>query len=96
MTKLSPADSQALIGTVGTLTPNIQATVKALTDKKQQFSAAGLTGTVSTDIKNLQTDTDALGKALVGIASDDSKTQATQSLTTIDESFKQATAAFAA
>lgn len=96
MQKLSTADSKNLLASVNTLTPNIQKTISALVAKKAQFTSAGIGGTVATDIKNLQTSTDALGAALVNIASDDTKPDAQKALVSIDDSFKQASAAFAA
>lgn len=96
MPKLSSAESKNMLASVNTLTPNIQKTITALVAKKAQFTSAGVGGTVATDIKNLQTSTDALGKALSNIASDDTKADADKALATIDASFKEASAAFAA
>lgn len=96
MQKLSSSDSKSLLQSIKILTPNIQGSIQALVGKKAEFTSAGLSGTVSSTLKTTKTDSDAFGMALVGIASDDIKPEATKSLQALDETLDQAAAAFAA
>lgn len=78
----------------GTLGPDITAALDALTGREADFASLGITSLVITDLQDLQTDTDALGAALVAIASSDTQTEAQTAVTSIDAAFASAIAAF--
>lgn len=91
----SSANSKTIIAYVNnSLGPDTHAALNALVAKKSQFAAAGLTSTVESDLKTLKSDVDALGAALVAIASSDQKSNGQAAITTIDGYFTTAINAF--
>ena len=89
------ADSKTIITYVtGTFTPDIKAALNAVVAKKTQFAAVGLSSTVLSDLKQLKTDSDALGAALKAVASSDQKTPAQNAINSIDTLFNSAIAVF--
>ncbi|KAG4437625.1 hypothetical protein IFR05_006886 [Cadophora sp. M221] len=90
------ADSQSVIAAIDNLIPNIEASLAAITVKKPQFDADGLTATVQTTLGSLKAKTDAFSDALIAIASEDTKDAGTAQKARIDSDFDAAIAAFAA
>jgi len=88
--QLSSEDSNSILAAIQNLSPDIEASLKAVESKKSQFAAAGLTSTVRNDLAQLKTDTDDFANALIAIASADTKTQANAEKTTIDNDFQAA------
>lgn len=78
----------------GTLGPDITAALNALTGREDDFAALGITSLVVTDLQDLQEDTDALGDALIAIASSDTEAEAETAVASIDTAFASAIAAF--
>lgn len=78
----------------GTLGPDITAALDALTAREADFASLGITALVVTDLQDLQTDTDALGAALIAIASSDTEAEAETAVSSIDAAFASAIAAF--
>ncbi|EPE36860.1 hypothetical protein GLAREA_09023 [Glarea lozoyensis ATCC 20868] len=92
--QLSTEDTQTVIAAVDNLSPDIQAALVALVNKKSQFTSAGLKSTVQKDLANLKADTDDFADALIAIASDDSKSAANDRKATIDGYFATAINAY--
>lgn len=92
--KLNSADSGAVIKSVNTITPSIDATINALVSKKSQFASAGVQGIVSDQINSLKTDTSSLAVALKKIISNDKQKAVSDPLASIAKSFKKATVAY--
>lgn len=91
----SSADSQSIIGYVtGTLTPDIQASLTALTNRKADFQSLGITSIVLSTLQSLQSKSATLGTTLVNIASADQKANAQAAASTINAAFSAAVAAF--
>lgn len=78
----------------GTLNPDIVASLNALTARESDFAALSLTSLVTQDLQTLQSDTDALGAALINVASSDTQAEATTLVSDIDAAFASAIAVF--
>ncbi|KAG6363127.1 hypothetical protein INS49_008222 [Diaporthe citri] len=91
----SSADSQTIITYVtGTLTPDIQASLTALTNRKADFQSLGITSIVLSTLQSLQSKSAALGTTLVNIASADQKAAAQSAADAINAAFAAAVTAF--
>ncbi|KAJ4386514.1 hypothetical protein N0V93_009411 [Gnomoniopsis smithogilvyi] len=91
----SSADSTTILDYVSdTLNPDIVASLDALTARASDFSALSLTSLVLTDLETLQNDTDALGAALIKVASSDTQAEATTLVSNVDAAFASAIAVF--
>lgn len=91
----SSADSQTIITYVtGTLTPDIQASLTALTNRKADFQSLGITSIVLSTLQSLQSKSATLGTTLVNIASDDQKAAAQSAADAINAAFAAAVTAF--
>ncbi|KAL1878690.1 hypothetical protein Daus18300_001965 [Diaporthe australafricana] len=91
----SSADSQTIVTYVtGTLTPDIQASLTALTNRKADFDSLGITSIVLSTLQSLQSKSATLGTTLVNIASADQKAAAQSAADTINAAFAAAVAAF--
>lgn len=91
----SSADSQTIITYVtGTLTPDIQASLTALTNRKADFQSLGITSIVLSTLQSLQSKSAALGTTLVNIASADQKANAQAAADAINAAFAAAVTAF--
>lgn len=77
-----------------TLNPDIVAALKALTARESDFSALSLNSLVLTDLETLQNDTDALGAALIDVASSDTQAEAATLVSNVDAAFASAIAVF--
>lgn len=89
------AASKQIIGYVtNTLAPNTKKTLNDLVAAKPKFKADGLDSTVESNLKTLKTDVDALGQALLKIASADQKANAQKNIKNIDGYFAIAIKAF--
>ncbi|PSR87264.1 hydrophobic surface binding protein A-domain-containing protein [Coniella lustricola] len=89
------ADSTTILDyTSGTLGPDIIAALDALTAHQADFASLGLTADVLQDLQTLQADVDALGAALVTLASDDTQAEATTIVAEVDAAFASAEAVF--
>lgn len=77
-----------------TLNPDIIASLDALTARESDFAALGLNSLVVTDLETLQNDTDALGAALIDIASSDTQAEAATLVSNVDAAFASAIAVF--
>lgn len=77
-----------------TLNPDIIASLDALTARESDFAALSLNSLVVTDLETLQNDTDALGAALIDIASSDTQAEAATLVSNIDAAFASAIAVF--
>jgi hypothetical protein len=91
----SSADSKKVINAVNKLVPDNEDALNAIVNKKSQFAADGLTDTVQDDLKDLRADTDDFANALIAIASSDTKKQAQDLKTKIDNDFQKAQDAYA-
>lgn len=66
LSTVSDSDANAIIGYINqTLEPSIAGSIDAIIAKKAAFTSGGIAGIVSGDLKSLQSDAAALGKALV-------------------------------
>ncbi|KAJ4412951.1 hypothetical protein N0V82_008634 [Gnomoniopsis sp. IMI 355080] len=91
----SSADSTTILSYVSdTLNPDIVAALDALTARESDFSALSLNSLVLTDLETLQNDTDALGAALINVASSDTQAEAATLVSDIDAAFASAIAVF--
>ncbi|CAN8100250.1 unnamed protein product [Discula destructiva] len=91
----SSTDSTTILDYVGdTLNPDIITSLNALTARKSDFVAAGVTSLVLSDLQTLKSDTDNLGAALTTIASSDTEAQAVTLISDIDAAFASAIAVF--
>lgn len=77
-----------------TLNPDIIASLDALTARESDFAALSLNSLVVTDLDTLKNDTDALGAALIAVASSDTQAEATTLVSNIDAAFTSAIAVF--
>jgi hypothetical protein len=93
--KLSSADSNAVISAVNELIPDIWAALNALVAKKAKLAADGLTSTIQSDLATLKKDTDSFAEALIAIASSDTVSKGKSSQATIDAAFQSAINSFA-
>lgn len=78
----------------GTLKPDIIASLNEIVARESTFATLGVTSLVLSDLQTLQTDTDALGAALIALASSDTKAEAEVLIGDIDVGFASAIAAF--
>lgn len=77
-----------------TLNPDIISSLDALTARESDFAALSLNSLVVSDLQTLQSDTDALGAALVAVASSDTQAEASTLVSDIDTAFASAIAVF--
>ncbi|KAH7377583.1 hydrophobic surface binding protein A-domain-containing protein [Cadophora sp. MPI-SDFR-AT-0126] len=85
--QLTSADSTKISNAVQSLIPDIEASIKAIENKKAQFTADGVKSVVLQDFKTLQGLTDNLADRLIAIGSADIKTKAKQQKATLDSDF---------
>lgn len=91
----SSADSANIISYINTtLEPDIKKALNALVAKKAQFKSAGLTNTVTGDIKNLQSETSSLSTNLINSASSDQKSAGQAAAAKIQADFTSALNSF--
>ncbi|ATZ52369.1 hypothetical protein BCIN_08g01140 [Botrytis cinerea B05.10] len=91
---LSSADSTNILNAINHLIPDIQQALDALVAKKTTFANAGVASTVEGDLANLKKETDTFGKNLLAISSSDVEPKLSATLSTIDNDFTNAEAAF--
>lgn len=77
-----------------TLNPDIISSLNALTARESDFAALSLDSLVVTDLQTLQNDTDALGAALITVASSDTQAEAATLVSNVDAAFASAIAVF--
>lgn len=88
---VSDSEAQSIISYIkNTLEPNIEKALTALKSKKSQFASAGLQNTVLQDLKDLKTDTDALGSALLAKAPSGEQASGQAVVNEIDADFNDA------
>lgn len=78
----------------GTLKPDLVAALDALTAREADVSAFGLNSLLVSNLEDFQDDTDALGVALINIASTDVQPSAQAVITEVDAAFESAIAVF--
>lgn len=78
----------------GTLTPDVNTALTALSGKESAVAALGIESVVLGQIQSLQTKTNTYGATLVSIASADLKSQAQTLVDALDASFDKAVAVY--
>lgn len=93
---VSETDGQNILNYIkNTLTPNLEGSLSAIEVKKSKFDADGLSPTVESDLKQLKSETDDLGAALLAKAPADLQSQGKSVLARIDRDFQGAINYFA-
>ncbi|KAG2199616.1 hypothetical protein INT46_004608 [Mucor plumbeus] len=90
-TTVTEEDATAVLSVVGTLVPEIEDALTAITNKKSQFDAVLLaTSLVKADIKNLNTEVNALDTCLIAVTPTDDLTAANAYVSRVTAAFTAA------
>jgi uncharacterized protein YfcZ (UPF0381/DUF406 family) len=94
-TTVTEEDATAVLSVVGTLVPEIENALTAITNKKSQFDAVLLaTSLVKADIKNLNTEVNALDTCLIAVTPTDDLTAANAYVSRVTTAFTAADTAY--
>lgn len=94
-TTVSEEDATAVFSVVGTLVPEIEDALTAITTKKSQFDAVVLATTlVKSDIKNLNTEVNALDTCLIAVTPADDLANANAYVARVTAAFAAANTAY--